>query len=161
MVWIKGTGVLAGGAEWQPGGERGPPPPEQEAAAGTGEKTEEVRNNVDISRQRGIHHNVDPTVRHIFPTVWADVPGAVVKTKAERAVFVHGENEGAEGLRYALLTGLSVPQRADWAAAPEGGIPETQAGRLHQPLQEGYARTFRLCQRHWVLQQRRGMAGVW
>ncbi len=75
-----------------------------------------------------------------------------VKTKAERAGFFssssQGENEGAEGLRYALLSGLSVPQRADWAAAHEGGIPETQAGRLHQPLQEGYARTLRLCQRH-------------
>lgn len=85
---------------------------------------------------------------HIQRATRTDVEGAVVKTKAERAVFLHGEHEGAEGLRYALLGGLSVPQRAHWAAAHEGGIPETQAGRLHQPLQEGYARTFRLCQRH-------------
>lgn len=71
-----------------------------------------------------------------------------------------GDHEGAAGLRYALLAGLSVPQGADRAAAPEGGVPEAQDGRLHQPLQEGHARSLRLRQRHWVLQQRRRMARV-
>lgn len=65
-----------------------------------------------------------------------------------------------DGLRYALLGGLSVPQRADGAAAPEGGIPAAQAGGLHQPLQERHAGTLRLRQRHRVLQQRRRVAGV-
>ena len=38
------------------------PPPEQEAAAGTAEKTEEGQNNVDTSGQAaGLHHNVDQT----------------------------------------------------------------------------------------------------
>lgn len=86
-----------------------------------------------------------------------------MKTKAEQAPRFDCrtvKNEGPEGLWYALRGGLSVPQGADRGAAREGGIPETQAGRLHQPLQEGYARTLRLCQRHRVLQQRRRMAGV-
>lgn len=141
--------------------------------AGTTEKTEEVRNNVDNSRhagrqwsgQRVIHHNVDPTEQdHIYRGIRTDVE--VVKTKRERGPYcffflsLHGENEGAEGLRYALLGGLSVPQRADWPAAHEGRISETATGRLHQPLQEGYARTFWLCQRHWVLQQRWRVARV-
>lgn len=46
----KVSGVPAADADWQTGGERDPPP-EQEATAGTTEKTEEVQNNVDISGQ--------------------------------------------------------------------------------------------------------------
>lgn len=75
------------------------------------------------------------------------------KTTAGRPffLFLHAKNEGAEWLRYALLGGLSVPQRAHWGAVHQGGIPEAKAGGLHQPVQERHAWALRLRQRHWVL----------
>lgn len=110
------------------GRERSDPPPEQEAAVlGLPRRQRRYKTtSTSAGRQRVIHHNVDPTEQeHIYRGTRTHVEGAVVKTKAEWAVFLfffllHGENEGAEGLRYALLSGLSVPQRADWAAAHEG-----------------------------------------
>lgn len=138
------------------------PPPEQEAAARTTVNTEETPNNVDISGRRDIPPIPECRAKQgcdsrVSKSRWGGHSG---ENKAQRALSSQVDHEGAAGLRYALLGGLPVPQRAHRAAAHEGGIPETQAGGLHQPLQEGHAGTLRLCQRHWVLQQRRRMARV-
>lgn len=149
------------------GRKRDPPPEQEAAAAGTVDTTEEVH------KTTGILQHVDPRGAGVefFYTedgeqmwrqlCWRKTPLFFPFFCFCLLLFLHAENEGAEWLRYALLSGLSVPQRAHWGAARQGGIPEAAAGRLHQPLQEGHAGPLRLRQRHRVLQQRRGMAGVW
>lgn len=161
--WVlsRGRGVPADDAAWQAGGGG-------EILRGSrklllGASRRRSRTTTTTSTSAGVQQHVDPDEPAQRLSRHQSRCGGSCGEQRPRGLFqfLHAEDEGAEWLRDALLAGLPVPKRAHWGAAHQGGIPETKAGGLHQPVQERHAWALRLRQRHRVLQQRRGMAGVW